>query len=302
MMVRILVVWTLGMLTVVPSALAAPLNGPRYPMLGGLNSGHGGNVCVANNPPTTLGDAGGVTWTFGGGTPTHATICLPGATTPVPFDTERFDDLYWGVDPRSGPKVAMDGAVNPGDENLQPAAGTDLAGGFMAWQGSTTHTGCRPKPCFNFTSYNIATRFELRVTTLTGAPVPLVGQAAAGIGNALVTGVVSVTPELKNFRVNLRVLARLSSEAPAALRPATAFYEEFTHGTTGTGLLTSFTGAYWYRNRLPVADFTNTEATQNVAVTFDATFVDPGRGVRQPRREHHEHRLGLQQRRRLHRL
>ena len=283
MNVHILAAAIVGTLATAPTAIAAPLNGPRYPMLGGLNSGHGGNVCVANAPATTLGDAAGVTWTFGGGNPTNSVECPPGPTTPQPFDTERFAVLYWGINPSSGPKIGMDNnATFTGDENLRPV-GADLAGGVLAWEGATSHNGCHHSPaapaCFTFTTNQITTRVEMQVRTLDNRPVSLLSQAAAGITSTPVTlvgGVVAITPQLRNFKVTIKALARLQTEPATALRPALPFYNnEFTHEFAATQMRTSFTGAFWYKNRLPLADFNFTEAKQNVAITFEAGYRDP---------------------------
>jgi hypothetical protein len=288
MMVRILVVATLGALAVAPAAVAAPLVGPIYPMRGDVNVWHGGNACISNLPTTTsAGVAGGVTWTFGGGHPTSTSDCPQGDASKIqPFDTERFATLYWGVVPTKGPKISMDD--NPaftGDENLRPGSGTDLANGFVAWDGATSTDGCHhavgAADCFLFTTDNqITTRLEMRVTTLDGKAVPLVPQATAGIASTpagLLGGLVGVTPQLRNFKVNLKAFARLTAEgAGVAMRPALDFYDkEFTHASPFGPLRTEFDGGFWYRNRLPVADFTNTPATQNIATTFDASFRDP---------------------------
>ncbi|WP_037494213.1 MopE-related protein [Solirubrobacter soli] len=283
---RHVVLRSLGALFVLACAAPAPasaagLTGPLYPMPGGANSGHGGNVCVMTPPAAgtlgTLGEAAGVTWTFGGGTPTSATICPTGTATPAPFDTERFVRLYWGLDNRAGkrPGAAMDGAISSQDELLTfDATKSDLTQGLLVWIGTTTMPGACLIPCGGtFTTVSVATQLELQFTNLANAKVPLVTQAAAGIAGTALGGVVQITPALRNFRVNMKAKARIQN-TNNALVPADTFYDSYTHLASG-GLITSLDGAFWYENRPPIVDFTSGPAVAGLPIDFNATATDP---------------------------
>ena len=257
-------------LLALPSVAAAALTGPVYPVPGGPDAGHGGNVCAATN--TTEGVAGGITWTFGGGTPTAPSTCPVSATTPQPFDTNRFAALYWGSRSGARPKVAMDGAADSVVETLSfSSVLSNLPQGEVVWTGSTTLNGCKPD-CGDFTPHAIQTRVKL--TILAGAigtaRAALKTPTEAGIGDAQVGGVVSVTPALTNFRARIEVLA--SDDGGATFQPAQDLFNSY--HTAGGGLLMSFTGAFWYQNRAPAADFTFDHLNPDSPITFTATYSD----------------------------
>jgi hypothetical protein len=271
-------------------ASATPLVGPIYPLPFNGVTLHGGNVCVSNGgtPGSATVPNGttpkGTTWTFGSGTPTSTTICPAGTTTPAPFATavvggsvrmKQFARAYWGIDGTAGrsPRVAMDGSYTAPAEILVPSTDSNPAAGLLVWTGTTSFLGC-PAPCSTgaFGQVNAQTRMELRVTTLGGAPVPLVPQAQAGIGLPLTQAVVAITPALTNFRTNVRLLARLAAGG-GNFEPAETFHNRWYHQGGGE-LISSFSGAFWYQNRLPDADFTYSTPQANVPITFNADYSD----------------------------
>ena len=139
---------------------SAALQGPVYPVPGGLNTGHGGNTCFATSDVdgaagkdnSAFGQGIGQTFTYGGDTDTTPQAGCPyEATPPAPtaFDTTRFEALYWGIS--STPRLALDGLFDePGEGGetmtIQPDGGglTNYANGEVAWIGQTEMTWCEP--------------------------------------------------------------------------------------------------------------------------------------------------------------
>jgi hypothetical protein len=117
----------------------------------------------------------------------------------------------------------------------------------------------------------VDTRLTLQITTLNNTPVALVPQANAGIGKPATVAVVSITNALKNFKASMKVEARISG-TPTFI-PAETLYNQYSHLNSG-GLLTSFTGAFWYEDRAPVANFTYSELHDLVPLTFTSSFRD----------------------------
>ena len=273
MKVRILAAALLLALATGPPASATPLVGPLYPVpFDGVRL-HGGNACFQTGG--TPGSAAGTTWTFGAGK-TRLTTCPAGATVPPPFDTTKFQRLYWGADGTAtrSPRVAMDGAFTAGsDEILKSNTDSRPEAGLLVWQGTATFAGCAIPCGGSFPTITATTRLEVRLTTLAGMPIRLVDQAAAGINLPATVAVAQITPTLRNFRVNFKLLARNAAGA-GAFEPAETFYNRY-HHLSPQRLVSSFSGAFWYQNRLPVADFTYTAPQANVPVTFNATYRDP---------------------------
>jgi hypothetical protein len=279
-----------ALLAAAAPAAATPLAGPVYPLPWTGVTLHGGDVCVSDGgtPGSATVANGttpkGTTWTFGSGTPTSTTICPTGTTTPAPFATaevggavrmKQFARAYWGIDGTAArsPRVAMDGSYTPPAEILATSTDSNPAAGLLVWTGATTFQGCLA-PCSNgvFTAVNAQTRMELRVTTLASAPVSLVPQADAGIGLPLTQAVVAITPALTNFKVNVRLLARLAAGG-GNFEPAETFHNRWYHQGGGE-FISSFSGAFWYQNRLPDADFTYSTPQANVPITFNADYAD----------------------------
>jgi hypothetical protein len=258
---------------------AEPLRGPLYPMPGGKDAGHGGNVCASQG--TTLGSASGVTWTFGGGNPTSATLGPTTATVPAAFDTTRFARLYWGLSNAAGkrPGVAMDGAVNQQDETLSFRADlSNLPQGLLVWTGTTgMPAACQPSPgCGVFGPVAVATRLELQFTSLGGAKVALDSQQNAGITGPALGGVVKITDALTNFKVNMKLKARTTSQNDTQLQAADTFYNSYSHQSAAAGqYISTLDGAFWYENRAPIVDFNPGPAFVGIPVDFTATATDP---------------------------
>ena len=154
---------------------------------------------------------------------------------------------------------------------------TNLAQGLVVWTGTTHMQGCTASNCGIFTNFTVDTRLELRITTTAGLPVALLSPTQAGITNpnpnAEVGGVVSVTDALRNFKANVRVLAR-DQGVGGAFQPAETFYNSFNH-PIGQQFRTLFDGAFWYVNRNPIVDFTFTDHHKaNTPITFTGTSSD----------------------------
>jgi hypothetical protein len=258
-------------LLALPSTVAAAPTGPVYPVPNTATARHGGNVCAATG---SLAVPTGVTWTFGGGTPTNNMTCPPGPAPSTPFDTNLFQNLYWGSHGGAGkrPFVSMDQGPDIPSETLTLRAGeTNLAQGLVIWGGVTHMPACNP--CSgSFTNFTVDTKVELRITDLAGAHVALLTPAQAGIANPEVGGVVSITPALRNFRANIRIRARIGADE---FEPAEVLFNRYHHPNVAGLLRTSFTGAFWYENRKPLADFTFTDHHKaDTPITFDASVSD----------------------------
>ncbi len=261
-----------------PSAASAAVTGPVYPLPNTANATHGGNVCAATN--TTPGSAAGTTMSFGAGTAAVTPFeCPISGTAPAPFDTTKFQNLYWGSNGSAGkrPLVSMDPGPDVAAETMTLNVATDLAQGLVVWTGTTHMQGCTASNCSTFTNYTVDTRLELRITTTAGLPVPLLSPTQAGITNpnpnAEVGGVVSVTDALTNFKANVKVLAR-DQGVGGAFGPAETFYNSVNH-PIGQQFRTSFDGAFWYVNRNPIVDFTFTDHHKaNTPITFTGTSSD----------------------------
>jgi PKD domain len=266
------------------SALAAT-TGPVYPVPGVAGVGHGGSTCAAaSNVEGQSGKGFGQTWTFGGGgMAPSGTDCPYSLAVPPPFDTTRFQSLYWGSDSSSTakrPALSLDGAIDTASETLNfDAAASDLTVGRLVWTGQTTMTWCQPVGC---SAYNgptpTDTRFTLLIRDMADAPVALTSPGAVGIpAPAEVGGVVSVTPSLTNFKAHLLFEAR--DPVSLSFVPALDMYNTYNHPPGGDPqTLMSFTGGFWYVDRPPVAafSFSPPTPTSSQQVSFDASAsADP---------------------------
>ena len=261
-------------IVLVPAVASAAMFGPLYPIPNTTDKAHGGNFCAAAG--TTPGSLAGVTWSFGGGTPANTTTCPNSTTVPAPFDTTKFQNLYWGSDGSAGkrPLVSMDPGADVPAETMTLNVATNLAQGLVVWTGTTHMLACTPSACSTFTNFTVDTRLELRITTNTGTPVPLLSPAQAGIANPEVGGVVSVTNALRNFKANIKILAR-RQDLGGAFQPAEDFYNNAGNHPTNQQFRSSFTGGFWYVNRDPLADFTFTDHGKAFTpITFSATHSD----------------------------
>ncbi len=269
-------------LLVLPATAAAALTGPVYPVPGTTTSGHGGSVCAQTG--TSGGSSAGVTWTFGGGTPTAAGEVCPASTAlPPAFNTNRFAKLYWGSNGSVGkrPQVTMDGAIDSPTETLTFLAGeSNLAQGKVVWGGATTMNWCSAASCSTFTNSPVETRLQTTIASVaaggaTGAPVVLMTPSAAGISNPEVGGVVAVTPTLLRFRANIKILARFQGSA-AAFQPADEFYNAVHHPLVANQYQSHFWDAFWYENKPPKADigFDPSLQTTGTTITFTGKNSD----------------------------
>jgi hypothetical protein len=258
-----------------PSSAAAAPTGPIYPLPGNATTGHGGNTCDATG--TSAGLLAGVTWTFGGGLPAtnNSGLCPTNGPDPaVPFNTDRFQNLYWGANGNALPRVSMDGPFDATETLSFRAGESSLPDGKVTW-GGTTHMDVCISPCTSFTEKTVDTRVVLTITTLADAPVALLSPGDAGIANLEVGGVVSVTPTLRNYKANIKVLARI--QPSLTFLPADTVFNSFSnHEPVTDPYRISFSGAFWYVNRPPLADFTFTPADPKAftPVTFTATVSD----------------------------
>lgn len=252
--------------------------GPVYP----VPTWHGGNQCqAASSLDGQAGKGGGQTWSYGGGgaTPTASATDCDGSSAPPAFDTTLFQNLYWGIDKNSPPKLAMDGAYDTAGEtmSLSTAPGdTDLSAGRLVWTGSTEMSGCQPAPCSSFSVIPVDTKLVLTITNTTGggsSPAALTDPNTAGIASlGQLGGVVSVTPTLTNFAANFLFMARVTGGG--SFGPALDFYNSYNHPTTTQLAMSSFSGAFYYVTRPPNADFSCTPAAPVVGDTITCTASD----------------------------
>ena len=276
------------------AAAGAPPIGPVYPLPGGPGAGHGGSTCLAaSSAEAAMGksaaqngtSSSGQTWHYGGGTdPAQAGPGCPydpAPTSVTPFDTTRFERLFWG--PSVAPSLALDGTVDNAagtTETLALDAGlSDLPGGKLVWTGSTRMTWCVPSPTCVFTTTTVPTRFELRATDLAGTPVALVDPATVEVDPS-VGGLVEVTPALTNFKVNVVMLAEMPSPLapPGTFLPAITMYNTLNHPnpppvTPQTQM--GFGGAFRYVSRAPTGTISHSTIVENQPVTFTANATDP---------------------------
>jgi hypothetical protein len=261
------------------AAFGAPPVGPVYPLPGGPGTGHGGSTCLAaSGAEAAMGKPGGQTWFYGGGSePAQIGTGCPFDPTPgasvTPFDTTRFDRLFWGES--SAPELALDGVVDSTAGTVETlvldTAASDLPGGKLVWTGSTRMTWCVPVSC-SFTTSMVPVRFELAATTLAGTPVALIDPASVEVDPAT-GGLVEVTPLLTNFKVNLLMLAQRPS---GAFEPAISMYNSLNH-PPGPDPQTrmGFGAAFRYVNRAPTGAIGHGTVRENQAATFTATASDP---------------------------
>ena len=85
--------------------------------------------------------------------------------------------------------------------------------GKLVWTGTTNMTWCNPASC-TFATTPVPVRFELTATSLAGAPVALLDPASVGVDPAA-GGLVEVTSALRNFKVNILMLAQRPGVGPA---------------------------------------------------------------------------------------
>lgn len=271
--------------------LAAPL-GPTYPMPGGPGEGHGGSTCrAASDAEAAMGKTAaqngsgvdGQTWYYGGGSDPAVADCPFSATPSDPallpaFDTTRFDQLFWGMS--SPPSLALDGVVDTATETLtlSTAEGdTDLAAGRLVWTGSTTMKWCPPASCTLFNTSAVPTRFVLTATDLAGAPVPLVDPATVDVADPQVGGLVEVTDDLTNYKVNLVMLAQ--NPTNSQFQPAITMYNSFNHPNpppVSPQTQMGFGGAFRYTSLAPTGSISGPESPEaGVAATYSADASDP---------------------------
>ena len=286
-----------------PSASAA-LQGPVYPVPGGLATGHGGNTCHALSDndgaggKNNGGEGLGQTWVYGGDTDTTPAAGCPADLanpTPTNFDTTRFDNLYWGAS--VPPALALDGDIDdvPDPETdaevmtLVPNddAGPNLsnfAGGVVAWTGVTNMNWCNPGACA-FQNSPVNTRLILTIRDQAGNPVALTDASTiSGITNPGEVGAVVEIDgtTVQRFSANWLFEAERPATAPGppGFQPALDMFNSLNHPnppTSASGFNTqmSFGGGFWYEGKDPTSSFTFPAPQNGVPVTFTSTSSDP---------------------------
>ena len=275
--------------------MAAPI-GPVYPMPGGPGAGHGGSTCKAlSDSEAAAGKTAaqngtatdGQTWHYGAGTdPAQGEGCDFSATPMdlAPFDTTRFERLFWGV--TSTPTLSLDAdgdTTDPGEVMTLDGTVSDPSAGRLVWTGSTTMTWCQPASCSYATS-PVPTRFVLNATSFDGDPVVLVDPASLGLPTTP-GGLVEVTSQLTNFKVTVVMLADDPSTAAEDFKPAISMYNSFNHPPPSEGspaqTQMSFGGGFYYLSRPPTGSITgpaSPEAGQQATYTASATDPDGSPG------------------------
>jgi hypothetical protein len=272
-----------GLLVAVPASAA--VTGPVYPLPGGAATGHGGNQCAAlTGLDGAMGKSSGQRWSFGGDNDTTpAAGCPVGAAPTTPFDTTRFDALYWGAS--SAPSLALDGLIDNTAGTIEnmtlSTTPADLAAGNVVWAGTTKMTFCIPTPTCNFTTIGVNTRFTLTIKDPANAdaPVPLIDPATVGIP-ASAGGVVAITPSLTRFTATMLFTADDPITGPVTYVPALDMFNSYNHPNPPPNPFNTqmgFGGGFWYDNRAPIAAFSfPTPATgPSVPVAFTSTSSDP---------------------------
>ena len=272
------------------AAFGAPPVGPVYPLPGGPGTGHGGSTCLAaSSVEAAMGKTAlengtpspGQTWFFGGGSdPAQTGPGCPSDPTPgtsvTPFDTTRFDRLFWGES--SAPELALDGVVDSTAGTVETlvlsTADSDLAGGKLVWTGSTRMTWCVPVSCGTFTTTTVPVRFELTATSLAGAPVALVDPASVEVDPAT-GGLVEVTPALRNFKVNIVMLAQHPTERVDGAGHLDVQLAQPPDRGPDPQTQMGFGAAFRYVNRAPTGTIGHGTVQENQPVTFTATASDP---------------------------
>lgn len=272
------------------AALAVTPLGPEYPVPGGPGTGHGGSTCFADTDNEaamgktkaanlTAGD--GLTWHYGGGSDQVLVgDDCPFSATPTdlpPFDTTRFDRLFWGMS--SAPTLALDGIVDaPGETMTYSGDNSDLAAGRLVWTGSTTMTWCFPGSCATFTTTPLQTRFVLTATDLAGAPVNLLDPAAVDVADPQVGGLVEVTESLTNFKVNLVAEADDPGTGGIDFTPAISMYNGYNHPNpppVSPQTQMGFGGGFRYLSRAPEGTIGGDAPLNHQLATFSAVATDP---------------------------
>src|SRR5439155_23247077 len=114
-------------------------------------------------------------------------------SAPPPFDTSRFQNLYWGINGSNPPGISMnaDGAPSGAETMTFSPSNSNLPGGKLVWTGVTSMICSVPANCLSST---VDTQLVLTITNMAGDPVALTDPAAAGVANpSVVGGVVEVT-------------------------------------------------------------------------------------------------------------
>ena len=192
-------------LSVAPQVATASLTaGPLWPLPGYNDAAghtHGGSTCSAVSSAGSLVNVGSVSWIIGGdpGT-TGPTATNEGCTSPVPppFDTTRFQSLFWSFDPihasmfvhATGPTTPL--VTDSGTMQFDAAASTPA----LAAQGEVIYQGSND-------SLDTAT---LHFTTTDSSHTPLALTAAADAGVSSALGyVLAITPSVPRFEVTIQL-------------------------------------------------------------------------------------------------
>jgi hypothetical protein len=276
-----------ALLLAITASADAATTGPLYP----LPPSHGGNQCLPADTTTdgASGKGSGQTWTFGGGgaTPTSGAGC-DGTAPPPPFDTSRFQALYWGIDGNNPPALSLN---NDNIEESAPrefmsfdAALSDLPHGRLVWRAHTVMNCSVAASCGGSLTAPVDTELVLTITDMGGSPQSLTAPADAGISNPEVGGVIAVTPSLTNFKANFLFKAKFTSNTdPNGYQPALDWYNAIPggHPSAPAGhseTRSSFSGAFYYVNRPPSADFSCSPASPVDGDTVTCTANDSDDG------------------------
>lgn len=286
---QILSVLAAGAVLLPSAAWTAPL-GPTYPLPGGPGVGHGGSTCLAGSDAEAAagkdatdngaGEFAGQMWHYGAGTDPAQAGCAF-STTPTdlePFDTSRFERLFWGVTSTPALSLNADGDTSdPGEVMTLDPDSSDLAAGRLVWTGTTSMTWCQPQSCATYTETPaVPTRFVVTATDLAGDPVALLDPESVEVPSS-VGGLVEVTPELANFKVNVVMLADDPSTESLDLKPAISMYNDLNHPPQeAPQTQMSFGGGFYFLSRPPTGSIEGPAAPEaGSEVSYTAAVIDP---------------------------
>lgn len=230
------------------SAHAVNVGGPTYPPING-----GGNV-TGSGGATSIGRAGGMTWTFAGVTPTAQEL------------------LWWGPAQSNGFNAVQlsfnnSGFVNPGETLALSSALSNLPGGVAIYTGQTSFTD----------GTLVATRFTMTYK-VGGNPVALLAASTLGLNANSIGAVIPLTTPTNGFSVQMEFDAAFSSAGP--FQAADDFYDAQGghHGAGGTAY-TSINGGYYFDTppqigNLNPASVVVQESSTSAPISFQVTDAE----------------------------
>jgi methionine-rich copper-binding protein CopC len=246
-------------------ALSPTVIGPIYPLPGysdAAHQTHGGSSCAQTGDIAT----DNLTWSFGANpstTTAETGSACADASASTPFDTTRFQALYWGLDMTSptGNQVSVGPSINGTHSGCSlatnsvsgpltyDAADSTPAAGTLVYQGTTDN---QDKLTLTFSSGGSA-------VALTDATT--IGSFANSNVNAATLGyVVAVTSGVRNFTV----------DASYAVHG-----QPLAHYASSCGETSDISGGFYYTDIPPTGDFTVTAHNHQPAQLHAQNLMDP---------------------------